>query len=118
MFLSNIILAAAEPSMWFVALIGMGTVFIGLVCIIFICAVMSKIVKLFEKSAADKPVLTGTPKPQLPAAIENRAELVAAIQLLLQKNSEPILLQSVSTLLKGSINKNLSGYDSHTIDNG
>ena len=79
MFLSNIILAAAEPSMWFVALIGMGTVFIGLVCIIFICAVMSKIVKLFEKSAADKPVLTGTPKPQLPAAIENRAELVAAI---------------------------------------
>lgn len=79
MFLSNIILAAAEPSMWFVALMGMGTVFIGLVCIIFICAVMSKIVKLFEKSAADKPVLTGTPKPQLPAAIENRAELVAAI---------------------------------------
>ena len=79
MFLPNMILAAAEPSMWFVALMGIGTVFIGLVCIIFICTVMSKIVKLFEKSAADKPVITGGPKPQLPVAIENRAELVAAI---------------------------------------
>ncbi len=79
MFVPQLILAVAEPNMWFVALMGIGTVFVGLICIIFLCMIMSKIVRLFEKPVPVQPALTVAPKQQLPAASENRGELVAAI---------------------------------------
>ena len=70
--------AIAEPSIVFVILMGMGTVLLGLTCIVFLCMLMSAIVKRFAKT--DAPVQT-TPAPSsaAPAAIENRGELVAAI---------------------------------------
>ena len=78
MILPRLVLQS-EPDMWFVALMGIGTVFVGLICIIFLCMIMSRIVRLFEKPAPAQPKVTGAPKPQLPTAIENRGELVAAI---------------------------------------
>ena len=71
---------------WFVCLMGMGVVFLGLVCLIFLCFVIS----LFSKGNGKKqknqngattvtsqPVQT-SPTPAT-AVIENRAEILAAV---------------------------------------
>lgn len=36
-------------SNWFVVLMGIGTVFVGLICIIIVCSIMSALVRLFDK---------------------------------------------------------------------
>ena len=63
----------------FVVLMGIGTVFIGLICIVFLCMAMSAIVRKFEKPEAK----TAQPAAAEPAGtmgpIPNRGELVAAI---------------------------------------
>ncbi len=70
-----------EPTMeigdaGFVVLMGMGTVFVGLICIIILC----KIVGLFFKNKKAEPakavVAASVAAPQ---PIENRQELIAAI---------------------------------------
>ena len=70
-----------------VVLLGLGTVFIGLICIIIMCVLLGKIVRLLENkneqinvesaSVVMAPVSAGAPAPA--AEIPNRSELVAAI---------------------------------------
>lgn len=69
---------------WFVVAMGMGIVFIGLICIVFLCMLMSKIVMSMDaKSAASAPVSSEQTAPEVPAAatdaIPNRQELIAAV---------------------------------------
>lgn len=54
--------------------LGIGTVFTGLICIVFICYVMSAICKLFEKKSkkeAVNPVISQAP-------VQNKQAIVAA----------------------------------------
>ncbi len=69
---------------WFVVAMGMGIVFIGLICIVFLCMLMSKIVMAMDaKSAASAPVSSAQTAPEAQAAatdaIPNRQELIAAV---------------------------------------
>ena len=78
--------AAAEqiPS-GFVVIMGMGIVFVGLICIVLLCSLMSKVVKILEKmTAVSEPAAAPAPTAVSAAAtvqepIANRQELVAAI---------------------------------------
>ena len=66
-----------EPSNVFVCLMGLGTVFVGLTCIIILCQVMSF---LCMRSEAHKPVISSeTPAPKSTSPIPNRGEFVAAV---------------------------------------
>ncbi len=65
-----------EPSNLFVCLLGIGTVFLGLICLIILC----KIVGAF--SGKEKKTATPVATPATPVAnqpIENRQEIVAAV---------------------------------------
>ena len=63
-----------DYSSLFVCLMGMGTVFFGLICLIGLTALMGRIVGRGQQAAASAPA------PAVPAAAEpNRQELVAAI---------------------------------------
>lgn len=73
--------AADTIPSWFVVVMGMGIVFIGLICIVVLCSIMSKVVRGLEKNsapaapaAAQAPAAVQTAEP-----IANRQELVAAI---------------------------------------
>ena len=68
------------PSNLFVIIMGLCTVFIGLICIIAICYAMSAVVrKLDAGKSAPASEAAAPAAPAAPAAIENRGELVAAI---------------------------------------
>ena len=62
-----------------VVIIGVGTVFAGLVCIVLLC----KIIGLFcGKAKADEKTVTAAPAPQVQTAaqpIENRQQIIAAV---------------------------------------
>ena len=62
----------------FVCLMGMGTVFVGLICIIIVCTVVSSIIRLTEKKSADNsaslPALA-TQSEEIP----DRQRLIAAV---------------------------------------
>ncbi len=71
----------------YVILIGMAIVFIGLVCIILLCKIMSALCGISSKmpeaaspatAAAQAPVAAQTPAPA-PANIPNRAQFIAAV---------------------------------------
>lgn len=67
-----------EVSNTFVVLMGVGTVFIGLICIVVLC----KIIGLLCRGAAKKNAEVAKPPVAVqnaPAVIPNRGELVAAI---------------------------------------
>lgn len=73
---------AAEIPSWFVVVMGIGIVFIGLICIVVLCVFMSKIVRLLEKNTAPAAAPAAAPAPaavQTAEPIANRQELVAAI---------------------------------------
>ncbi len=65
-----------------VVFLGIGIVFLGLICIVILCVLMGKVVRLLEKreapAAAPAPT-AAAPAAPAPAAIPNRQELVAAI---------------------------------------
>lgn len=66
-----------EPSSLFVCLMGMGTVFFGLICLIILTTIMGKIV---GGRAAPAAAPAATIPAAAPAAAEpNRQELVAAV---------------------------------------
>lgn len=72
--------AKKDPEILQVVVVGIGTVFIGLIAIVLIC----KIVGLFCKTAkgdgdASKPVAQKTAAPVVNAPIENKGEIVAAV---------------------------------------
>lgn len=60
--------------------IGLGTVFVGLICLILICYIMSAIVKLFtngDKKATPAPAVASPVATQ--SAVANKGEFAAAI---------------------------------------
>lgn len=57
--------------------IGIGTVFVGLICLILICYITSAVVQMFtkkEKAEGDIPAA-----PQAPATVSNKGEFAAAV---------------------------------------
>lgn len=66
-----------------VVMLGMGIVFIGLICIVILCVMMGKIVRILEKKDVTPAAPAVSAEPVAPAApveaIPNRGELVAAI---------------------------------------
>ncbi len=71
-----------EPSSGLVCAMGMGIVFLGLICIVIILGLMSAIVKLLAKNEPNEPVkaapAAAAPAPQ-PAVIANKGEFTAAV---------------------------------------
>ncbi len=66
-----------DTNVWFVCAMGVGTVFIGLICLILLCKLMILFRKSNEKVQEEAPVL---PVQQAVAQpIENKEELIAAI---------------------------------------
>ena len=86
MLLLETAVTTTELSGAFVVAMGMGTVFIGLICIILLIKVMSLIINGVAKDEAAKPaertaspVAPAAPAVPVPAEIPNRAEFVAAV---------------------------------------
>ncbi len=82
--LNAALMVPGEYNIGVVILLGMGIVFAGLICIVILCVMMGKVVRLLEKKevpAATAPVAVAAPAAPVaaPAVIPNRAELVAAI---------------------------------------
>lgn len=79
--------ASSLPDGGLVVLMGMGIVFVGLICIVLLCSLMSKVVKILEKMTESAPAPAAAPvatPAAVPVAavqepIANRQELVAAI---------------------------------------
>ena len=72
---------SSEPDVanWFVVVMGVGIVFIGLVCIVVLCSCMSAIIRAVEKNkpaAAPVKTVTNAPKSNV---IANRGEFIAAV---------------------------------------
>ncbi len=63
----------------FVCAVGIGTVFAGLICIIFICKIMSIVCGLFPEKEAPAVASAPAARPQSSGAIENKQEVVAAV---------------------------------------
>lgn len=63
----------------FVCLMGMGTVFVGLICIIVLCVIMSEVCKVFAKPEThqQKPAAPAASAPN--TAIENKQEILAGV---------------------------------------
>ena len=63
-----------------VVLMGMGTVFFGLICLIFICKIMGAVFGKMSKNSKEAPKSAPVSAPAVAQApIENKGELVAAI---------------------------------------
>ena len=63
-----------------VVLMGMGIVFLGLICLIFICKIMGAIFGKMPKNSKEAPKSAPVSAPAVvPSPIENKGELVAAI---------------------------------------
>ncbi len=73
------------PSIPFVCLMGMGIVFIGLVCIIVLIEIMSRILggtkpaPAADTSVQSAPVAAPPQTPTTPVAVINRGEVIAAV---------------------------------------
>lgn len=83
---SKTVLAAAasqDPANWFVVVMGMVTVLLGLICIIVLCWLMGVICTRFggeESASAAAPQPAAAPVAVAPSAtIPNRGELIAAV---------------------------------------
>ena len=77
--LSGITLQSETIPNWLVIAMGIGTVFVGLICIIIICKIMSL---FFVKRSKSDTVVPATPVAAAPAketVIENRQEIIAAV---------------------------------------
>ena len=76
-------IANAAVNNGFVVAMGIGTVFVGLVCIILLIKLMSMVTALFTANtpapAAPKAPAAAPTAPAASAVIENRAEIVAAV---------------------------------------
>ena len=75
--LSKIQLQPETIPNWLVVVMGIGTVFVGLICIIVICKIMSLF--FVKKSAAETEVKTVPAAPVKAEIIENRQEIIAAV---------------------------------------
>lgn len=81
--LNAALMVSGEYNLGVVILLGMGIVFAGLICIVILCVLMGKVVRLLEKketpAAAPAPVAAAPAFTAAAEAIPNRQELVAAI---------------------------------------
>lgn len=69
-----------EISNAFVICLGMGVVFIGLICIILLCKIMSAVCQMAEKKNSDQTVTTVVSAASaVNQPIENRQEIIAAV---------------------------------------
>ena len=70
-----------EPSIPFVILMGIGVVFIGLICIILLCMAMSAICRsMGDQTPAPAPAAAAPAAPAAPSGdIPNRQAMIAAI---------------------------------------
>lgn len=77
-----------ELSNTFVVLMGLGTVFFGLACIILLCYVMSYVVQKISKPEAPAPVSTPVAATPAPAksTITNRQEFIAAVSAVIAED--------------------------------
>lgn len=75
---SALLVANAEniPN-WFVVVMGIGIVFVSLVCIVFICVIMSAIIRKFEAKEVTQVESVKTPEVQ--AQIIDRPAFIAAV---------------------------------------
>lgn len=80
--------ASSVPGGVLVVLMGMGIVFVGLICIVVLCYLMSQVVKILEKMSGSEsapaasmatPAAVSAPMATVQSSVENRQELVAAI---------------------------------------
>ena len=67
------------PSNVFVVLMGVGTVFFGLICIIFLSYIMSSVCMKLEKKPAAAPAAAAAAPAVQEAAVPNRQAMIAAI---------------------------------------
>lgn len=74
-----------EISNTFVVVMGISVVFIGLICIVLLCKIVSAICMLADKKEVTTPVTAITPSAPVSAAqpIENRQEIIAAVSAVL-----------------------------------
>ena len=63
----------------FVCIMGIGTVFFGLICLIFITMIVSAVCKAVVKPQTQTKNTTSFATPELDAPIENKQEIVAAV---------------------------------------
>lgn len=93
-------------SNWFVVAMGMGTVFVGLICIIFITKIMSFFCRGLvknkpEEKAAPKAPVASAPAA-VPAEIANKQEFVAAVSAAIAestgKNIEGLRIVSIKRI--------------------
>ncbi len=69
-----------EPSNLFVCLLGIGTVFIGLICLILLCKIIGLLTAKGNKPAAKTETAVNTaPAVAVTQTIENRQEIIAAV---------------------------------------
>lgn len=71
-----------SPSNLFVVCLGVGTVFIGLICIILLCKIISLLCGIAGNKAAEPSVAAAPTVAQAPSIgtpIENRQEIIAAV---------------------------------------
>lgn len=70
-------------SNWFVVAMGVGTVFVGLICIIFISMLMSFLCRGLVKNKSENKAVAKAPVASTPVAapaeIKNKQEFVAAV---------------------------------------
>ncbi len=70
----------SQPSNLFVVCLGIGVVFIGLICIVILCKILSAICALGEKKTDVKaPAIATSTKVEPAKPIENRQEIIAAV---------------------------------------
>ncbi len=62
----------------FVCIMGMGTVFFGLVCLVFICTVLSAVCKIFAKNTPAAPAAKSRTSSAKSADVANKGEIIAA----------------------------------------
>ncbi len=68
-----------EPSNLFVCLLGIGTVFIGLISLILLCKIIGLLTPKSNKGAVTTTATPAAPAPTVNQTIENRQEIVAAV---------------------------------------
>lgn len=77
--LSSIELQPENIPNWLVVAMGIGTVFVGLICIIIICKIMSLFFVKNKKNEASPAPSTPTAAVAQNKVIENRQEIIAAV---------------------------------------
>ena len=76
--LSGITLQPETIPNWLVVVMGVGTVFVGLIAIIIICKIMS-LFFIKRKEEVKTAAVTSAPAAQKSEVIENRQEIIAAV---------------------------------------